>query len=122
MYFNIASGGLAEPVSWANTWSIKAATDTDEVTAFGDANKTYVSGLPDMQGDVNFFYDDAVPQTYQAAVDGIARKMYLYPSRLDNTKYFYGYVLLDFNADGDVGGATKGSTSWKASGNILKSW
>lgn len=123
VYLNVASGGNATPVPWSNTWSLKAATDTAEVTAFGDANKTYVSGLPDMQGDFSFFYDDTTPQTFAAAVDGVARKMYLYPDRVNSeSKYFYGYVIVDFSADGDVAGATKGSASWKASGNISKSW
>lgn len=117
---NLASGGTAEPVAYLNSWSIKFATDTAEVTAFQDANKTYIAGLPDAQGDFSGFYDDASVQTYTAAVDGIARKMYLYPSTLKTTQYFWGTVIADFNADAKVDGAVTVSASWKASGNILK--
>lgn len=120
IYVNLASGGTAEPVAYLNAWSIKFATDTDEVTAFNDTNKTYVAGLPDCQGDFAGFYDDASVQTYTAAADGIARKMYIYPSTLKTTQYFYGNAIVDFSADAKVSGAVTISASWKAAGNIVK--
>jgi len=120
VYVNLASGGTPEPVAYLNSWSIKMATDTDEVTAFQDTNKTYIAGLPDMSGDFSGFYDDATVQTYTAAVDGVARKMYLYPSTLKTTQYFYGSIIVDFSADAKVDGAVTISASWKASGNIVK--
>ena len=120
MYLNLASGGTAEPVAFLSSWSLKFATDTDEVTAFQDTNKVYIAGLPDAQGDFAGYYDDASVQTYTAAVDGIARKLYLYPSTLKTTQYFYGNVIADFSADGKVDGAVTVSASWKASGNIVK--
>jgi predicted secreted protein len=120
IYVNLASGGTAEPVAYLNSWSIKMATDTAEVTAFGDTNKTYIAGLPDCSGDFGGYYDDASVQTYTAASDGIARKMYLYPSTLKTTQYFYGSTIVDFSADAKVDGAVTISASWKAAGNIVK--
>lgn len=120
IYLNLTSGGTPEPVAYLNAWSIKFTTDTDEVTAFGDPNKTYVSGLPDCQGDFSGFFDDATVQTYTAAVDGIARKMYLYPSTLKTTQYFFGNAIVDFNVDAKVSGAVTMSASWKAAGAISK--
>ena len=117
---NLASGGTPEPVAYLNAWSIKFTTDTDEVTAFQDTNKIYVAGLPDCQGDFSGFYDDASVQTYTAASDGIARKMYIYPSTLKTTQYFSGLAITDFNVDAKVSGAITISASWKASGNIVK--
>ena len=120
VYCNLASGGTPEPIAFLNSWSIKMSTDTDEVTAFGDTNKTYVAGLPDMSGDFAGFYDDASVQTYTAAVDGITRKLYLYPSTLKTTQYFYGNAIVDFSADGKVSGAVTMSATWKAAGPITK--
>ena len=120
MYVNLASGGTAEPVAYLNAWSIKFTTDTAEVTAFGDPNKIYVSGLPDCQGDLAGYYDDGTVQTFTAAADGISRKMYLYPSTLKTTQYFYGNAIFDFNLDSKVGDSVNLSASWKAAGAIAK--
>lgn len=120
IYLNLASGGTPEPIAFLNSWSIKMATDTAEVTAFTDTNKTYIAGLPDASGDFSGYYDDASVQTYTAASDGISRKMYLYPSTLKTTQYFYGSVIADFSADAKVDGAVTMSASWKAAGNIVK--
>ena len=58
-------------------WTINQVADKDEVTAFGDPNKTYVAGLPDSSGTSAVSWMRA-PQTYVAAADGLPRKMYLY--------------------------------------------
>lgn len=120
VYMNLASGGTAEPIAFLNNWSLNAATDKIEVTAFGDANKIYVAGLPDASGDFAGFYDDATVQTYTAATDGIARKFYLYPSIANNAQYWWGTILPDFKASTDVGGAVAISSSWNAASAILK--
>lgn len=120
VYIGIASGGTAEPLPFTAKWSIDFATDDDEVTALGDDNKVYVSGLPDASGDFSGFYDDATAQTYTAATDGVARKFYLYPSTSDTAKYFWGTVLADFKAEGGVGESVKQSGNWKAASTIAK--
>ena len=120
VYMNLTSGGTAEPVAFLSSWSIKFSTDKADVTAFGDANKVYVAGLPDASGDFSGFYDDATVQTYTSASDGIARKMYLYPSTNTNTQYWFGNVLPDFEADGSVSGAVAVKSSWNASSAIIK--
>ena len=120
VYMNLTSGGTAEPVAFLNSWSVNFATDKEDVTAFGDGNKVYVAGLPDASGDFSGFYDDATFQTYTAAVDGIARKFYLYPSTLTNTQYFYGTILPDFSVNASVTGAAEISASWNAASAIQK--
>jgi hypothetical protein len=110
----------AEPVAFLNSWSINAATDKQEVTAFGDGNKTYVSGLPDASGDFAGFYDDSTVQTYQAATDGLPRKFYLYPNLGTVTQYWYGTILPDFSVSSGVGDAITVSASWNAAGPINK--
>lgn len=120
VYMNITSGGTPEPIAFLNSWSISAQTDKADVTAFGDANKVYVAGLPDSSGEFSGFYDDATAQTYTAAVDGVARKFYLYPSRLTSTQYWWGTILPDFSVNAGVGGAAEISASWNAASAIAK--
>ena len=120
MYLGFASGGTAEPVPFLATWSINFAVATAEVTAFGDGNKIYVSGLPDASGDFSGFYDDASVQTFTASIDGIPRKWYLYPSTLTNTQYFFGTILPDFKVDANVSGPAAVSSTWNAASLISK--
>jgi hypothetical protein len=121
VYLGIASDTAeASPIPFFSMWSINFSTDKVDVTAFGDDNKIYVSGLPDASGQFSGFYDDATAQTYTAATDGLARKFYLYPSTLTNTQYFFGTVLPDFSVDGAVADAVKVSASWNAASRISK--
>lgn len=120
IYANVSSGGTAEPITFLNNWSINFATDKIEVTAFGDTGKTYVAGLPDASGDYSGFYDDGSTQFYTAAVDGIARKFYLYPSTNTNGQYWFGTAIFDFNVQAAVDGAVQVSGSWSAATEVIK--
>ncbi len=120
VYMGIASGGTAEPVPFLASWSLSATTDKFDVTAFGDANKAYVAGLPDASGEFGGFYDDAPNQTYTAAQDGVARKFYLYPDSTNTAKYWFGTILPDYSVSAEVGGATELSVSWNAASPIIK--
>lgn len=110
----------AEPITFLNSWSLNFTTEKAEVTAFGDNNKVYVAGLPDASGEFSGFYDDSTNQTYTAAVDGKARKFYLYPSTSDNTKYFFGTILPDFSANASVSDSAQISASWNAASEIKR--
>jgi hypothetical protein len=120
VYLALASGGTAEPVADLTSWSINFSTDKVDVTCFGDGNKVYVAGLPDASGDFAGFYDDATVQTYTAAVDGVARKFYLYPNTLTSGQYWWGTVLPDFSGSGAVSGAVEIKASWNAASAIAK--
>jgi hypothetical protein len=120
VYLNLTSGGTAEPVAFLNSWSLSFQVDKQEVTAFGDANKIYVAGLPDASGEFSGFYDDATVQTFTAASDGVARKFYLYPSTTNNAQYFWGTIFPDFSVNAAVAGAAEISSSWNAASTIVK--
>lgn len=120
IYMDLSGAGSAEPLPFFASWSINFATDKAEVTAFGDLNKVYVAGLPDASGDFSGFYDDATVQTYTAAIDGVARKFYLYPSTATNTQYFFGTILPDFSVNAAVAGAVEVKASWNAASAIVK--
>lgn len=121
LYVGLASdSATAEPVAFLSAWSVKFETEKVDVTAFGDTNKTYLSGLPDAQGDFSGFYDDATVQLYTAASDGAARKFYLYPDNSSTSKYWFGTAIFDFNVDGDVAGAVKVAGGWAAATAVSK--
>lgn len=118
---NLASGGTAEPIAFVKSFSFSAATDKTDVTAFGDGNKIYVAGLPDSSGQFAFWYDDATVQTYTAAVDGVARKFYLYPDIVNvPAQYWFGTILPDFSVQSSVDGAIDGTCSWNAASSVPK--
>lgn len=121
IYMGIASDtATAEPLPFIAKWKVDAQTDKIDVTAMGDTGKVYVGGLPDQSGDFSGFWDDATQQTYTAAVDGLARKFYLYPNIAVTTTYWFGTILPDFSASSDVGGAIELSASWAAASPIIK--
>lgn len=120
-YVAIASGAAASPVAYLSDWTINFTVDQPEVTAFGDANKIYVAGLPDASGDFSGFYDDASRQLYTAARDGVARSFYLYPSlTLDPSQYFFGQILPDWSVSGGISAAVAIKSTWKAASAIVK--
>lgn len=122
LYLGIATSASApESVAFLSSWSAQFNTDTSEVTAFGDTNKTYVAGLPDAQGSFSGFWDDATAQSYTAASDGDARKFYLYPDVTNApTIYWYGTAFFDFSVDTPVDGPITVSGNWRAAGAISK--
>lgn len=121
VYMGIASDtASAEPLPFFADWEINFETEKAEVTAMGDANKVYVAGLPDASGSFSGFYDDATQQTYTAAVDGLPRKFYLYPSTSLSTQYFFGTILPDIKVNGAVGDAVAVAASWMAASTVAK--
>lgn len=120
LYAGIASDtSAAEPITFLNSWSVNFTVDKVDVTAFGDSNKVYVSGLPDASGDFGGFYDNATAQLYTASQDGLARRFYLYPDISDGD-YFFGTALFDFAASGGVSDGIAVSGSWAAASAIAK--
>ena len=89
------------------------------IRGFGDSNKTYVSGLPDVSGSFAGFYDSASAQLYTAAVDGVARKFYLYPSTADAI-YWFGTATFDMSVETGVADAVKISGTFKAASAVTK--
>ena len=122
LYVGIASSAAAaEPVAYISKMSLDFATDDLEVTAMGDVNKVYVSGMPDCTGSFSGFYDDATAQTYTAARDGSARNFYWYPKTPSNTgPYWFGTGLFDFSIETDIGGAVSVSGNFKAASPVTK--
>ena len=121
LFVDVAGGGSASLVTHLNKWTFAANQDIVEVTDFDDSNKTYVAGFSDAKGTFAGFYDDATPQTYTAAQDGVARKFYMYPNKTGTPgQYFYGTAFFDFNISGGTAQAVDLSGSWSAATGVFK--
>lgn len=108
LYLSTSAGGTAASVLHLNTWSLNRDTDTVEVTSFGDSNKTYVQGLPDLKGKFSGFWDDTETKPFAAAASTDGCKVYLYPSSdlaQSGGKYAYGTAWLNASLDTGVGAA-----------------
>lgn len=120
LYAAITSGGQAEPITFMTQWDMNFATEKNDVTAFGDVNKMYVSGFADATGSFAGFYDDATPQMYTAAVDGVPRRFYFYPDVTTTTKYWHGQAIFDFAVSQQVSGGVAISGSWAATSEVKR--
>jgi hypothetical protein len=117
VYMSTTSAGAATPVAFLSSWSLDQSADVQEVTAMGDGSKTYILGLPDATGQIQGFYDDAGSnQIYAAATaeGGSAKRMYIYPSTSDVTKYFFGTAFVSVSISSEVNGAVEFSGSFNA--------
>jgi hypothetical protein len=118
LYVAVTSAGSASPLQHAGSWSLNLATDTVEVTAFGDTTKTYVAGLPDGQLTYSGFADDtASTALITAAVDGVSRKWYAYPFNSTGI-YFFGTSFFDTTWETAIDGAVSISGSAKPSAPV----
>jgi hypothetical protein len=121
VYLGLTNGGSASPVAFISDWTINRTIQKVDVTAMGDANKTYVSGIPDAAGEFNGWYDNATPQMYAAAVDGLSRNWYLYEDAVNSpTNYWYGTILPDMSVAGSESAAVSIKCSWNAAGPVQR--
>jgi hypothetical protein len=116
VYLSTTGSGTASSVIKLTQWTLDQSTDKIEVTAFGDANKTYVQGLKDVKGTFSGFYDDTETKPYVGAdsTDGV--KMYLYPSSDAPSVYWAGPAWLDVSIDTGVAAAVAISGNFAANG------
>lgn len=119
------SPSAAQPLAYVSDWTVNFTVAKVDVTALGDTNLVWVSGLPDASGDFTGFYDTATSQTYLASVDGQPRNFYLYPSLLGTQgsapgQYFFGTILPDFSTSGGVTAAVTFKSSWNAASQVQR--
>lgn len=116
VYISTSGTGAASELLGCTEWTLDMSTDTVEVTAFGDANKTYVQGLPDLSGTINGYWRDDEDKWFTAAssTDGI--KIYLYFSRNATTQYAYGTAWFSISMSNSVTSACEMSANFIARG------
>lgn len=116
IYGSTTGTGVAVNFISLSRWSLDMATDKQEVTAFGDPNKTYVQGLRDIKGTVAGWWDSADDSLFDASESADGMKLYLYPSANAPTIYFYGPAYLDASIDVNATGAVSVTANFVAAG------
>lgn len=116
VYISTSGTGAAASAIGLTVWSIDRSTDKVDVTSFGDTNKQYVQGLPDVKGTFSGNWDDTETKLITAAASSDGCKIYLYPSADKAAAYHYGPAWVDFSMSVDVTGAVKVTCNFVANG------
>ena len=112
----VSMGTPAVPIVSLNKWSLNAATDKVDVTAFGDVNKVYVQGLPDLKGNVAGWFDDQEDALFVAADATAPVDLELMPVAGIATIKWAGPAWLDASIDVPANGAISVSGDFVAAG------
>ena len=100
-----------------NAWTIDLDRDKEDVTCFGDTNKQYVLGLPDVQGELEGVWDEGItPELLRVALGDVPVMLELIPSTTTPTHMFKGLAYLSAGIDCPADGAVTLKGSWVAAG------
>lgn len=119
IYLTNSKGGAgASKVAAKSEWTLNLGRDYVDATTFGDTNKTYLTGLKDIQGTYSGLLDvsgDLLVNTSNS--DTI--QIYLYADDRDGFEILvaYGPGLLDASINASNTDAIKTSGNFRASGN-----
>lgn len=112
-----AGGSTTEPVGSLKSWSLDLERDKEDVTCFGDTNKQYVLGLPDIQGEIEGVWnEEESPDFLRIALGEVPVTLKLIPSTITPTHFFTGLAYLDAGIECPADGAVTISGSFVAAG------
>lgn len=111
-------GGSSVKVATKSEWTLNLGRDYVDATTFGDTNKTYLTGLKDIQGTYSGLLDvsgDLLVNT--SSSDTI--QIYLYADDRGGSEILvaYGPGLFDAAINASVSDAIKTSGNFRASGS-----
>jgi hypothetical protein len=110
-------GATAVPVASLNSWSLDLARDRADATCFGDLNKVWVQGLPNVEGELGGIWDELASQVlFGVALGDTAVLLKLIPSTLAPTYLFTGLAYLDSGIEVNADGAITVNGSFAAAG------
>lgn len=95
-------------------WTLNRARDTVEVTSFGDTNKTYVVGLPDLSGSFAGFLDSSGDLLLTNAASVTPVSIALWATASVEVAHGSGYV--DATVTAGVSDAVRITGNFRASG------
>ena len=110
-------------VASLSKWTLNAATDKADVTAFGDNNKQYVVGLKDIKGSLAGWFDDEEDALFAAADGDTPVDLELAPvESLATTLNWKGPAYLDASIDVPANGAISISGDFVGAGDWVRTW
>lgn len=116
VYLSTTAAGALSLIK-LSAWTLDMAKDQVDVTSFGDTNKVYVQGLPDLKGSISGFWDAESDAIFDASESADGCNLQLYPCSLDMDRYFGGPAWLSASINTDVNDAVKISGEFTARGN-----
>lgn len=114
------TGAAAVAVASMNSWTLNMARDKADVTAFGDPNKVYVQGLPDIKGTVGGWFDTDDVSIFDVALGDTSAWLELTPSSLFPTFLWKGLAWLDAAIDVKATGAVAISGNFVAAAGWVR--
>ena len=118
IYFNAPKGGgTAKKVAVKTEWTLNLNRDYVDATVFGDTNKTYLTGLKDIQGTFNGLLDVSGDLIVNAT-DSDTVQVYLYGDDRNGFELLlaYGPALIDASITASNTDAIRVSGNFRASG------
>jgi hypothetical protein len=120
IYIGGAKGAGGIRVAAKSEWTLQRNRDYVDATVFGDTNKTYLAGLPNLQGTFAGFLDVSGDLMLSAATSE-AQSLYLYASDgtgLVSTEYLvaHGPALIDANVNVNNTDAARITGEFRAQG------
>lgn len=82
-----------------NAWKASLKKDYDEVTCFGDTNKVWVPGLPDVSGSIGGFWNSAELALMTATAASSPGWLRLEPNSNESSFLLEGLAYLDADID-----------------------
>jgi hypothetical protein len=117
VYGSTTGSGVASQIASLSAWTLDMTTDKTDATAFGDLNKVQFIGLKNLQGTLSGFWDNAEDKLFAGADSQDGVKLYLYPSTVAPTVYWYGPAWLDASINVSNTGMVTLSANFVASGS-----
>ena len=103
------------------SFDIDMSQDTVEVTAFGDTNKRYVSGMKNFSATIGGFWDDATDKFFDIVDAGNPVNCYIYPDAVAMpTQYWWGSAYVSGGISSSVTGAVALEGTIVAAGNFIR--
>ncbi len=110
--------GTGVKVASKTEWTLQRNRDYVEATVFGESNKTYLAGLPNVQGTFAGLFDTSGDLLLNAATSD-ATQIYLYADDRDGSEVLvaHGPGLIDGNVTGSLNDAMRYTGEFRASGS-----
>jgi hypothetical protein len=121
IYLGGAKGSGGTKVATKSSWTLQRNRDYVDATVFGEANKTYLAGLPNVQGSFAGILDVSGDLLLSAATSD-ALTMYLYAdddpfSASSTVLVAHGPALIDANVDASNTDAVRITGEFRAQGS-----